>query len=196
MGPLRRFPESDGPWGVDYKDLTGRRKRKTWGHKQKDGEQGRRKLIRELEDGTHTAASIKTFGDAIDLLLDDYERRHKVGDRMAAVTLYSRRNRIKNHIRPALGKFRLTDITTEKVRPFVNDLSLRHRGLHGDCYIVVNAALDLALDRDWITINPLRRKKLRLPSSPSLKCLQRALQCRLWLELGIKKCSTTCSAAP
>ena len=51
VGPLRQFPEPDGPWGVDYRDIGGKRTRKTWGQKKKEGEQGRRQLIRELEDG-------------------------------------------------------------------------------------------------------------------------------------------------
>ena len=38
VGPLRRFPEPNGPWGVDYKDLAGQAEAKDVGPE----EEGRR----------------------------------------------------------------------------------------------------------------------------------------------------------
>ena len=120
VGPLRRFPEPIGPWGVDYKDLAGKRKRKTWGQKQKDGEQGRRKLIRGLEDGTHAAQSTRTIGDALDLLLEDDEIRCRRGELIRG-SIYTRGKDVEKHVRPALSKIRLHDDVTIRTENSVTD---------------------------------------------------------------------------
>ncbi len=181
VGPLRRFPEPNGPWGVDYKDLADKRKRKTWGQKKKEGERGRRKLIRELEDGVHTPSSTKTFGDAFDAHEKRCQERHnfwlKAGkpvqrskEWLAGGSLRNRRMVIANHIRPALSHVRLTDITTrDHLQPFINDLAVRTKTVQDEAFVAIKGALDQAVDNGWLTISPLALKKIDVPPRPDPK---------------------------
>jgi integrase len=168
VGPLYQAKDGKRPWVCDYGDwATGNKKRHKCGvaGKKKDAEAEWIKFRQSMENKTHTPNSTRTFGDA----LDEYEKwsqgRRQLkqigGSHLNKISLW-----IKNHIRPALGHVRLTEIDTIMIESFINDLARRYKAVHVDIAVMIKETLDRAVYLDWLAISPLQRKKMAVPPRP------------------------------
>src|SRR5580704_1317608 len=104
-------------WIVDYADQAGKRRMKTFRlKKQADAFETRSRF--EITQGTHTpdSASI-TIAEAADLWIETC-----AGRRLERSTIDSYRQHIKFHIRPFIGKIKLSQITAPLVREFEDRL--------------------------------------------------------------------------
>jgi hypothetical protein len=63
-----------------------------------------------------------TYGKVLDLFLENDERRHGILD-IHGNTLYGRRLLIKNHVRPALGHFKLNKLSAVPCQHLINGAS-------------------------------------------------------------------------
>jgi integrase len=104
-------------WIVDYADQAGKRRMKTFRlKKEADAFETRSRF--EITQGTHTpdSASI-TIAEAADLWIETC-----AGRRLERSTIDSYRQHIKFHIRPFIGKIKLSQITAPFVREFEDRL--------------------------------------------------------------------------
>jgi integrase len=104
-------------WIVDYADQAGKRRMKTFRlKKEADAFETRSRF--EITQGTHTpdSASI-TIAEAADLWIETC-----AGRRLERSTIDSYRQHIKFHIRPFIGKIKLSQITAPLVREFEDRL--------------------------------------------------------------------------
>jgi integrase len=104
-------------WVVDYSDQAGKRRMKTFRlKKEADAFETRSRF--EITQGTHTpdSASI-TITEAADLWIETC-----AGRRLERSTIDSYRQHIRFHIRPFIGKIKLSQITAPLVREFEDRL--------------------------------------------------------------------------
>jgi integrase len=126
----RRWKKPDGStaeaWAVRYRDPhTGRRPCKTFELK-KDADAFRRKVEREIEDGSHTAdfdaATVRKVGDAF---VDDAEERHRAGT-IGRSRLDRFRTVNRRYVASFFGDKRFRDVTLADVESFYTDMTRRH----------------------------------------------------------------------
>jgi integrase len=122
----RRWTKPDGTtgegWQVRYLDkATGKRPSKTFALK-KEADAFVRKVERELDDGTHTAAgSTKTVAATADDLVKHYNQREREGT-VGRTWALSVEQFCRCHIVPALGNLKLASLTFADVERFRNGL--------------------------------------------------------------------------
>ncbi|MDY0966959.1 tyrosine-type recombinase/integrase [Sphingomonas sp. CFBP9021] len=122
----RRWTKPDGTtgegWQVRYLDkATGKRPSKTFAFK-KEADAFLRKVERELDDGTHTAAgSTKTVAATADDLVKHYNQRVREGT-VGRTWALSVEQFCRCHIVPALGNLKLASLTFADVERFRNAL--------------------------------------------------------------------------
>lgn len=90
----------------------------------------------------------------------------------------------KNHIKPALGDIKISDLNKSKIQLFINDLyksGLSPKTVK-EVYNVLNGALEEALDRDYIYKNVAKKIKLPARNKPEKKILT-AEEENEWIEL-------------
>ena len=101
-----------------------------------------------VNDGTYTEPSRRTVGQWLDIWQRDY-----LGNVKPRTNDIYRIN-IKNHIKPALGAVRLTELHPHTVQGFVNGLTglspATVRLVHG----VLHMAMEKAVDLDYLPRNP------------------------------------------
>jgi integrase len=83
-------------------------------------------------------------------LCDEYQQRDN-GKKPG--TIRSDNSRIKLHIKPKLGKFRVASITSEQVEDFMRSLSL---GSAGRTIGLLGAMFNYAVKRKLVAVNPVR----------------------------------------
>ena len=108
-------------WVVDYVDQHGDRRLKTFTTK-KDAEAWRATALYEIQQGTHTATSAsKTVEEVWQLWLTDCE-----ANGLEFGTVRQRRQHLKTHVAPFIGRRKLAELTTPLVYEF--DSKLREGG--------------------------------------------------------------------
>ena len=105
-------------WIVDYKDLSGKRRQKTF-DKKKDADRYWEVVRQEIRDGTHVPASESiTVAEAAELWLTDCEQNHK----LERSTLDGYKAHVRLHILPFLGRVLLTGLTYPRISKWQDDL--------------------------------------------------------------------------
>jgi len=109
--------EARQAWVVDYADQAGKRRMKTFRlEKEADAFETRSRF--EITQGAHTPDSAGiTIAEAADLWIETC-----AGRRLERSTIDSYRQHIKFHIRPFIGKIKLSQITAPLVREFEDRL--------------------------------------------------------------------------
>jgi integrase len=109
--------EKKEAWIADYTDQSGRRHIKTF-TKKKDADSFHSRANVEVSEGTHTAASNSvSISEAGDLWIKSCEARN-----LERSTIDAYRAHLKWHIKPHLGRIRLSDLTAPLVRDFEDKL--------------------------------------------------------------------------
>ena len=166
-GGIRK--RSDGRWearivtGID--PGTGKAiRRSVFGKTQKECRQKLNEIRSKLDAGTYQAPGAKpvtTLGEWLDRWLTDY-----IPGTVKQRTVEIYRQQITQHIKPALGAVKLTDLTKDMVQAFIKNLHNTKTGeplapkskklIHG----TLHAALAQAVESKHISDNPATRVRL------------------------------------
>ena len=154
-GSIRKRP--DGRWEARYtvgRDPgTGKQIQKSvYGSTQKEVQQKMQKILVELSEGTYTAPSKLTVSQWLDTWLNEYM------DDVKESTRTSYRQHINNHLRPALGAVKLSNLTPAAVQKFYNGLTRREKPLSAktvkNIHGVLHQALRQAVRLGYLRSNP------------------------------------------
>lgn len=110
------------------------------------------RVLRARDLGEDPAAARKALRSAMTIaqLCDEYSAREN-GKKPA--TVKSDNSRIKLHIKPKLGKLKVTTVTSEQIEDFMHSLS---RGTQGRVVGLLGAIFSYAVKRKLVTANPVR----------------------------------------
>lgn len=104
-----------------------------------------------VNEGTYTAPQRLTVGQWADIWMRDYTGSLKP----STTAIY--RNNLNNHIKPALGAVRLTDLHPHTVQGFINGLTGLSAASIRLAYKNLHAVLQKAVELDYIPRNPADR---------------------------------------
>ena len=124
------------------------------GKTQKEVREKLAQAVAEVDRGTYTAPAKLTVGQWLDI----WQRDYLGGVKPATVTVY--RNNIKNHIKPALGAIRLSELHPHMIQEFINGLEGLSPASVRLAYKVLHQALERAVALDYIPRNPATRCEL------------------------------------
>lgn len=102
----------------------------------------------EINQGTYTAPQRMTVGQWLDVWAADYLGSVK------PATVSSYKSQIKNHIKPALGAVRLSELHAHAVQRCINGLEDYTPATVRQAYKVLHNALEKAVELDYIPRNP------------------------------------------
>lgn len=123
------------------------------GKTQKEVREKMQAVAVEVNQGTYTAPSKLTVGQWIDIWQRDY-----LGS-LKPCTVRTYKTAIKNHILPALGAVKLSDLHPHAVQSFINGLELSPSSARL-VYQVFHRSLEKAVDLGYIPRNPSDRCEL------------------------------------
>lgn len=142
MAVYRRTNPSGGTvWLVSYKDAAGKRRRPSF-DKKADAVAFEARTIEEVRRGTHTPDDAFTVADAGDAWVS---RKKSVGRTATTVKQYE--EHVRCHIKPLLGKDKLSRLSTVRVEWFVDRLL----GIDADGQQTLPVLCSLALARKVLT---------------------------------------------
>lgn len=101
-----------------------------------------------INTGTFTPVEKMTVGQWLDIWAAEY-----LGN-LKPLTVIAYRGNIKNHIKPALGAMQLSELRPHAVQGFINGLSALSVNTVKLAYRVLHAALEKAVQLDYIPRNP------------------------------------------
>ena len=107
----------------------------------------------EVNQGTYTAPQRMTVGQWLDTWQQDY-----LGS-LKPCTVRTYKGAIENHVKPALGAVKLTELHPHMVQSFINGMELSPASAHL-VYQVFHRALEKAVDLGYIAQNPANRCEL------------------------------------
>lgn len=144
MGLIRE--RSDGRWEarytVGYDMKTGKQIRKSiYAKTKREATKKLNQILADLDKGTYIDETNCTLEEWLDEWLDVYVRPN-----VKPYTLDSYTRICNNHIKPALGRFKLQELTALQVQKFYNFLQ-DEKGLSAKMVKNVNGVLHSALDR-------------------------------------------------
>lgn len=161
-GTIRQ--RKDGRWEARYtvgRDPgTGKQiQRSVYGSTQKEVAQKLKEITVDIDKGIYTEPSRLTVEGWLDIWLSEY-----VEPSCKPLTYSTYESRIREHIKPALGKVKLTSLNTAQIQKLCNDLSRREKPLapksiknvHG----ILHKALTQAVELKYIPSNPADYVKL------------------------------------
>lgn len=147
-GTVRQRP--DGRWEARC-TINGKR-RSFYGDKQADVLKAMREAQKEKDDGTYCDPKRMTFGEWLDIWLEEYSK-----PTIKSASYRARKNRIKNHIKPELGKIQLRSLNTTHIQAFYNKLRDNKKlstGTIKGYHATIGSALKQAVRLRYIPINP------------------------------------------
>lgn len=146
-GSVRQRP--DGTWEARC-TIDGKR-RSFYGERQADALKAMRAAQKSGDDGTYFEPKKVQLSQWLDLWLEEYI---KPSSKPLTYTTYQ--SRIETHIKPALGRIKLTALNATHIQAFYNDL-LRGKQLHPktikNIHGILHKALDQALKLRYIGLN-------------------------------------------
>ena len=161
-GTIRQ--RKDGRWEARYtvgRDPgTGKQiQRSVYGSTQKEVAQKLKEITVDIDKGIYTEPSRLTVEGWLDIWLSEY-----VEPSCKPLTYSTYESRIREHIKPALGKVKLSSLNTAQIQKLCNDLSRREKPLapksiknvHG----ILHKALTQAVELKYIPSNPADYVKL------------------------------------
>lgn len=153
----RVLPSGEVRWQADYTDSAGKRRSKQF-EKRKDADAYLVSVRGDLQRGIHVAPGASILvREAGKLWLERAER-----DRLATSTVKQYEDHLEIHIYPALGRVKLSELTTPKINEFVDEfLKTRSRPLARKVLTSLGSLIDEAIRRGFASFNPARVVKLR-----------------------------------
>lgn len=133
---------------------TGRQIQRSFtGKTQKEVREKMQAVAVAINEGTYTAPQKMTVGQWLDI----WERDYLGGVKPSTADIY--RGDIRNHIKPALGAVRLSELHPHMVQNWINGLKLAPTTTKAVCG-VLSEALEKAVNLDYIPRNPVKRCEL------------------------------------
>ena len=149
MQPRQR---KDGLWEVRYQNENGQIK-SLYGHTAQEVEKKKREAVRRMERGEPERLSKRTFAEWAEEWLNTYCIDVK------PLTVKSYRSKLDNHLIPAFGKKKLTDIRPEHIQSFINAAVLSPKSV-SDLYGLLHHIMKQAQICQYIVHNPCDACKL------------------------------------
>jgi integrase len=146
-------------WVVDYVDQHGKRRLKTFSTK-KDAEAWRTNALHEVQLGIHSAASTsKTVEEIWRLWMADSEANN-----LEFGTIRQRRQHLKHHVMPFIGRLRLADLTTPLIYDFDTKLRDGGRSIAMRRKVITNlkTMLSFAQGRGYVAQNVARGVRVKV----------------------------------
>lgn len=120
------------------------------GKTQKEVREKMAQAVAAVDQGTYTAPQKMTVGQWLDVWASDYLGAVK------PTTVRDYQDNIRLHIKPALGAIRLQDLQPHTVQSFINSIDRSPTTVRLIC-CVLSAALEKAMELDYIARNPVKR---------------------------------------
>ncbi len=131
--------------------INGKRK-SFYGEKQSDVLKAMRAAKKSSDDGTYFETTNITLSKWLDTWLSEY-----IKPSCKPLTYSTYESKVKTHLKPALGRIRLTTLNATQIQAFYNDLLRVHnlqpktiKNIHG----ILHKALEQALKLRYIGLNP------------------------------------------
>jgi integrase len=153
----RKFGNKEA-WICDYYDQHGKRRLKTFPNK-KSAEAWKVNALHEVQQGTHTPASIsKTVQDVWRLWLSDCEANN-----LEFGTILQRRQHLRHHVAPFIGRQRLSNLTMPLVYELDSELrdSGRSLAMRRKVLTSLKTMLTFAQGRGLVAQNVARGVRIR-----------------------------------
>lgn len=128
------------------------KRRSFYGERQSDVLKAMRTAQKAADDGVYFEPTRVTVAAWLDLWLEEY-----IKPSAKPLTLATYKSRVETHIKPALGRIKLTALNATKIQVFYNNLTRVHelspktvKNVHG----ILHKALDQAMKLRYIGLNP------------------------------------------
>lgn len=135
-------------------------------------------LLNNLQKGIITNPTEMTLGEWLDCYMPEYKKRFVKNTTYINYTV-----KVENHIKPAIGQYKLKALRQEIIQKFINSLS--DKGLAPATieaiYKLLHNALEIAVDNGLIVRNVSQRVKLPKVVKPKINVLTLEQQ-RLFIE--------------
>jgi integrase len=155
----RKFGSNKEAWVVDYVDQQGNRRLKTFATNKK-AKEWMVTALHEVQQGIHTPASTsKTVEEVWGLWLADCEANN-----LEFGTIRQRRQHLKHHVAPYIGRIRLSNLTTPLVYDFHTKLREGGRSLAMRRKVLTNlkTMLSFAQGRGLVAQNVARGVRIKV----------------------------------
>ena len=130
-------------------------------------------LLNNLQKGIITNPTEMTLAEWLDFYMLEYKKQY-----VKPTTYNNYTVKVKNHIKPAIGHYKLKALRQDIIQKFVNSLS--GKGLAPstviDIFKVLSNALETAVDDGLIVRNVANRVKLPKPTKPQITDLTQEQQ--------------------
>lgn len=178
-GSVRQRP--NGLWEGRYIAADGKR-RSVYANTQKEALRLMREALKAVDDGSYLPPQRLTVSQWLDTWLAEY-----CAPSTKPLTLAAYKSKIENHLKPALGRCKLTALDATKIQRFLNSLS-REKGLSPKTVKLVHGILHRALQQavelrylnynaaDAVTLPRLEKKEVRPLTEDETRCFLDALE--------------------
>lgn len=147
-GTVRQRP--DGRW--EARATVGGKRRSFYGDRQSDVVKAMRAALKASDDGAYFEPTRLTVGEWLDTWLKEY-----AAPSLKRLSLSTYDSRIRTHIKPALGKLKLSELNATHIQTLYNNLTRREalspktvKNVHG----ILHKALSQAVKLRYIPYNP------------------------------------------
>lgn len=147
-GTVRQRP--DGRW--EARATVGGKRRSFYGDKQSDVVKAMRAALKASDDGAYFEPTRFTVGEWLDTWLKEYAEPS-----LKTLSLSTYESRIRTHIKPALGKLKLSELNATHIQTLYNNLTKREglspktvKNVHG----ILHKAISQAVKLRYIPYNP------------------------------------------
>ena len=142
----------EGQYTAGYDLKTGKIKRRSvYGKSQAEVRRKLAEIEVKMDNGTYVAPQKITLGEWVDIWLKEYTGNIKSSTRA------SYEQRVRVHIKPYLGRFRLTALTTQIIQTFYNELQTKENlspKTVRNTHVALHRALEIARKLGYINANP------------------------------------------
>ena len=147
-GTVRQRP--DGRW--EARATVGGKRRSFYGDRQSDVVKAMRAALKASDDGAYFEPTRLTVGEWLDTWLKEY-----AAPSLKTLSLSTYESRTRTHIKPALGKLKLSELNATHIQTLYNNLTRREglspktiKNVHG----ILHKAISQAVKLRYIPYNP------------------------------------------
>ena len=135
---------------LEYSDGTTKTQQKSGFSTEKKAQADRDKTIASLYNGTYIVYGNVRVGEFMDYWLENELAARTESNN----TVYNYRGIIKNHIIPAIGKRKMSELTRADIQKLFNDVAAKYRSTAEQVKTIINVAIRYALNMKVIAVNP------------------------------------------
>jgi integrase len=150
--------QTQSAWVVDYFDQASKRRLKTFATK-READEWAVTALHEVNEGVHSPASASiTVAEAFQSWIE-----HCEAEKLEFGTLRQRRQHLRLHVGPFLGREKLSDLTVPRIHQFDTDLRANGRSLAMRKKVLTNlkTAISYAQSRGLVAQNVARSVRLK-----------------------------------